>query len=222
MQRLRLRVNLALTNFDAPKPVIDALQYAEDVIAGDIVAGELVKSACRRFLADLKRQGTKSFPYIFDPESAARPCRFISCLPHIAGIWAKRGETISLEPWQSFIVCNLFGWITDRDILDQESGSLSVFAGSRRFRNAYIEVARKNAKSTLAAGIALYMLLADKEEGAEVYSAATTRKQAQIVWKTAKRMVEKCPDLRNRFQVNTGAHSIASATNGGISTIHAP
>ena len=80
--------------------------------------------------------------------------------------------------------------------------------GNRRFRTVYIEVPRKNAKSTLTSGVALYCLCED-EPGAEVYSAATKRDQAKIVWDDAKRMVNKTPGLKRRFGVETFAHSIA-------------
>jgi phage terminase large subunit-like protein len=133
--------------------VAKALQYAEDVLAGDIVAGVLTKQACQRFLDDLNRAG---FEFHFDTEAAEKPCRFIETLPHIKGEWAKRGELLVLEGWQCFIVCNLFGW------LDED--------GLRRFKTAYVDVARKNAKSTLASAIALYMLCEDGEAGAEPWS----------------------------------------------------
>ena len=81
----------------------------------------------------------------------------------------------TLAPWQAFVVGSLFGW---------QRGD-----GLRRFRTAYCAVPRKNGKSTLSAGIALYLLVADGEQGAEIYSAATTRDQARIVFDEAKRMV---------------------------------
>ena len=97
------------------------------------------------------------------------------------------GETFALAPWQAFVVGSLFGW--------QRADGL------RRFRTAYCAVPRKNGKSTLSAGIALYLLVADGEQGAEIYSAATTRDQARIVFDEAKRMVGSSPALRRRVQV---------------------
>ena len=70
--------------------------------------------------------------------------------------------------------------------------------GLRRFRTAYVEVARKNGKSVLLAGTALYALVADDEPGAQIYAAATTRDQARIVFGEAERMVEASPALRAR------------------------
>jgi phage terminase large subunit-like protein len=88
---------------------------------------------------------------------------------------------------RSFVVGSLFGWRRSD--------------GLRRFRTAYCAVPRKNGKSTLSAGIALYLLVADGEQGAEIYSAATTRDQARIVFDEAKRMVGSSPALRRRVEV---------------------
>ena len=96
-------------------------------------------------------------------------------------------QTFTLAPWQAFVVGSLFGW--------QRADGL------RRFRTAYCAVPRKNGKSTLSAGIALYLLVADGEQGAEIYSAATTRDQARIVFDEAKRMVGSSPALKRRVQV---------------------
>lgn len=150
-----------------------AVRYAQRVIAGEIVACKLTRLACERFLNDLDRS---DWQWRFDEALATRACTFIEHLPHIKGQWARQRLKITLEDWQVFIVCNLFGWV-DKD------------TGLRRFLTCYLEVARKNAKSTLAAGIALYMLAADGEPGAEVYSAATTGDQARIVFDVARQMV---------------------------------
>ena len=104
--------------------------------------------------------------------SAARD-RILRLSAPSKGEWA--GQTFDLAPWQAFVVGCLFGW--------QRSDGL------RRFRTAYCAVPRKNGKSTLSAGIGLYLLVADGEQGAEVYSAATSRDQARIVFDEAKRMV---------------------------------
>lgn len=162
-----------------------AERYALDVLEGKIVAGKWVKAACQRHIDDLVRSATDSnYPWRFDEEAAGRPCHFIELLPHIKGEWARpRAEngrlirpTIQLEEWQVFFIAVLFGWV-------------NRVTGLRRFRRAYLEVGRKNAKSTLAAGLALFMLCADKEAGAEVYSAATKKDQAKIVWEVARQMV---------------------------------
>ena len=171
-----------------------ANQYALDVESGKILACKYVKQACQRHLNDLRRV---DFEYGFSPELANRACKFIELLQHIKGKWAN--SRIILEPWQIFIVCSIFGWVHKEKLI-------------RRFKTAYICVPRKNAKSTLAAGIALYMAFVDGEEGAEVYSAATTREQAKIVWEVAKKMAEKAKGLKIRFGVETFAHTIFSKT----------
>lgn len=151
--------------------------YAERVVAGAEIAGKLEILACERFLKDLIRAETdEAWPYRYDEEQADRACAFIEQLPHIKGQWARQRLKIRLEDWQCFIVCNLFGWLRKEN-------------GLRRFLTGYLEVARKNAKSTLAAGIGLYMLAGDGEPGAEVYSAATTGDQARIVFDVARQMV---------------------------------
>lgn len=165
--------------------------YAKDVAEGRILACEFVRAACQRQLDDLDR--LPGLGYLFDESAANRVCAFVSCLPHIKGEWAKGNRKIELEPWQCFILCTVFGW--------------KRADGTRRFRTVYTEVARKNAKSTLSSGVGLYMLCADGEPGAEVYSAATTRDQAKIVWEDAKRMVDKTADLK-AFGVRTHAHAI--------------
>lgn len=178
---------------DAAPHVFIAIEYAEQVRDGEITAGRLCRRACLRFLSDLH----KDWEYQLDTYEAERACEFIESLPHIKGEWAKRGELLVLQPWQCFIVVNLFGWVNEH--------------GLRRFRTAYIEVARKNAKSTLAAAIGLYMLVEDGEEGAEVYSAATTRDQAKIVFNTARQMALRTPALPVEVRVHN-IHFIDSAS----------
>lgn len=121
-------------------------------------------------------------------------------LRHYKGEWA--GRPFDPEPWQTFCIASLFGWTDVR--------------GRRRFRRGYIEVPKKNGKSTLCAPIALYLLAGDGEEGAEVYAAATKRDQARIVWKTAQKMVEQSPDLRQEIlharATSTLAHLKSAST----------
>jgi phage terminase large subunit-like protein len=102
------------------------------------------------------------------------------------GEWA--GKPFALSDWQEWdIIRPLFGWKRKID-------------GTRRFRDAYIEIARGNGKSMLAGGIALYLMIADGEFGAQVYAAATKEEQAKIVWGAAKRMVELSPLLREEVK----------------------
>jgi phage terminase large subunit-like protein len=177
---------------DKPKNYVAiAKRYADGVVSGKIVACHWVKRACQRQLDDLARD----WQYKFDAKKANRICAFAEGLPHIKGEWAKRGEHLILEPWQIFIYTTVFGWI------DKSTGL-------RRFRIVYNEMARKNGKSAMSAPVGIYMLCADGEQGAEIYSAATTRDQARIVWEAAKIMVERERGLREAFGVDTSAHSI--------------
>lgn len=169
-----------------------ALRYAKDVVAGKIPAGRFVKAACKRQIEDLKRWKAKGAAYRFDTARANKVCRFIELLPHIKG--PKAGEPIVLEPWQVFILTTVFGWVKAD--------------GSRRFRRVYIEVPRGNGKSALSSGVGLYMLCGDGEGGAEVYSFATTRDQAKIVFGDAQNMAKRTPGLRTHFGVDVNAHNI--------------
>ena len=179
-----------------------ARRYAEAVVAGEILACRWVQRACQRQLDDLVRYSGKASPFRFNPklkdkegrtvQPADNLCAFIERLPHVKGPLA--GEPISLEPWQVFILSTVFGWMKPD--------------GKRRFRRSYIEVPRGNAKSTLSSALALYMLAADGEGGAEVYSLATTRDQARIVFGDAQTMARRSAGFRSRFAVNVGAHNM--------------
>jgi phage terminase large subunit-like protein len=179
------------------KPEIAATQYARAVLAGEIIACKWVKLACERHLGDLKRSLTAKFPYRFDKQKAEAVCNFAELMVHIKG--AKAGQPIVLELWQKFFLQSLFGWIHKK-------------TGKRRFRRGYLDVARKNAKSTLAAIIGLYMMVADAEGGAEIYSAATKRDQARIIFDVARHMVRKCQGYRETFGVQLNAHNISQAS----------
>jgi phage terminase large subunit-like protein len=157
--------------------------YACAVTERQVLANRLVRLACQRHLDDLASAGSRGLRY--DVQAAQHAIQFFGFLRHSKGEWA--GQTFALAPWQAFVVGSLFGW--------------QRFDGLRRFRTAYCAVPRKNGKSTLSAGIALYLLVADGEQGAEVYSAATTRDQARIVFDEAKRMVGSSPALKRRVQV---------------------
>lgn len=164
-----------------------AEQYAEDVRSGKIVACHWVKRAVERYYSDLDQALDKG--WVFSRKHAERAINFIEHLRHVKGKWA--GEYLKLEPWQCFIVWNIFGWLM--------AGTMT-----RRYTEAYVELARKNGKSTLAAGIALYLEFADKEMGAEVYSVATTRDQARICFRYAQDMV-RFSDLKSYALVTRDA-----------------
>lgn len=129
----------------------------------------------------------------FDDRAAERAVAFIEgYCRHSKGEWA--GRPFVLERWQSFVVRSLFGW--------------KRADGTRRFRLSYVQLARKNGKTTLAAAVGLYLFVADQEPGAEVYSVATKRDQAKICFDEAARMVRKSPELLEVCEVFGGrAHS---------------
>lgn len=139
--------------------------------------------ACEQHLRDLKTGWKRGLT--FDEAAADRIIEFFRFLHHFKGLW--KDVEFRLEPWQAFIVGCLFGW--------------KRADGTRRFRKAYVRVARKNGKTMLAAGVALYMLLADGEEGAEIYCGATKHDQAKIVWNMAALMVKKSPSLRKKIAI---------------------
>lgn len=162
-----------------PKRTVDPVSaYAWDVCMGRIVACRYVRMACERHFHDL-RFGPKR-GLTFSPAHALFVVQFFrQFLRHSKGEWA--GKPVELSAWQEFVVGSVYGWFR-RD-------------GTRRFRTAYCEVARKNGKSTVASGLGVFGLVGDGEPGAEVYAAATTRDQARIIFEEAKRMVRASPGL---------------------------
>jgi phage terminase large subunit-like protein len=171
-----------------------AIAYAEDAIADTKRRkyGKWIRLAARRFLRDLKRARSKSPPFVFSATRANHACRFVERLPHVEGVWSS--PTITLQPFQTFVLVQLFGF-RNQD-------------GGRRFTTLLFAVARKNAKSTLAAAVALYVYCFEPEPGPQLYSAATTGAQARIVWGVAKRMIERRSDLASAFDLEVFANSI--------------
>jgi phage terminase large subunit-like protein len=139
--------------------------------------------ACERHQRDLEEGGARGLR--FDERAAEKAIGFFRFLRHSKGEWA--GQPLTLEPWQQFLIGVIFGW--------------RRADGLRRFRTAYVEVPRKNGKSTVASGVGLYLFDADGEPGAEVYTAATKRDQARITHSEATRMVKASPFLRKRIRV---------------------
>lgn len=174
-----------------------AIKYAEDVLSGDIPACEHVKNACQRFFDDLDRE---YFDYYYSEFHANKFCSFVEKLPHTKGRWAQKSELLKLSPHQIFIWCNVFGWVDENE--------------KRRFKEAYVRLPRKDGKSLIASGIGLYMLVNDDEFGAEVYSGATTEKQAFEVFRPAKQIAERDADFREYFDVEVNAKSLAVVSNG--------
>ena len=125
--------------------------------------------------------------FYFDDKAANRAIGFIEqFITHTKG--ELTGKPLKLEEWQSKIVGDIFGWKNKKTNL-------------RKYRTVFIEVPRKNGKSTLCAAIGLYMLFADEERGSEVYSAAGDRQQAGIVFEIAKGMILQSPELSERGKV---------------------
>lgn len=160
-----------------------AEQYVDDILSGTVPACRWIKLACERHRRDLETGHERGLH--FDESAAKIVIAFFSVLRHWKGEWG--GKPIKLEPAQQFWLWSLFGW--------------RRADGSRRFRTAYLEVARKNAKTTTAAGVGLYLAFVDGEPGAEVYSAATKRDQARISHKDAAQMVKASPQLNQMIGV---------------------
>ena len=121
---------------------------------------------------------------MFDEAKAQRAVEFIRCLKHTKGRW--RGQAFDLLPWQETIIRDVFGTVKED--------------GFRQYNTAYVEIPKKNGKSELAAGVALYMTCGDNEWGAEVYGCASDRQQASIVFDVAVDMVDQCPALKKRIK----------------------
>lgn len=120
--------------------------------------------------------------YIFDAARASKPIEFIERFcAHSKGEWA--GKPVLLEPFQKAFISALYGFI------HQDTGL-------RKYKETLFMVARKNGKSTMLAGLALYMMIADNEPGAEVYSTATKKDQARIIFDETYNMVQQSPELR--------------------------
>lgn len=140
------------------------------VFSGVIPSGKKHVWACERFLRDLERIGTPEFPYIWDEQRADKIVKWFALLKHTKG--ALAGTPIILTPWQKFRECQIYGWIHRE-------------TGRRRFRKAFTEVARKNAKSQMEAGEALYELgitSSQNHEVNEIYTAGVKRDQSKIVF----------------------------------------
>lgn len=160
--------------------------YCDQVIAGDIPAAEYHLKACKR--AREMWNARHVLNCTFDEKAAQRVLDVPkhAQLKHLKGPTA--GEIFEFEPWQIFIVNQTYGWKRPD--------------GLRLFRTVYIEVPRKNGKSTFCSVLAVFHLLFDKEMSAEVYSAATSRDQARIVFDDARAMIERSSTLNPILKTN--------------------
>lgn len=176
-------------------------EYYNKISSGEIVACKKIKAVYKKLVDDLKKPKTVSFfnkiteenekhTYIFDEEKANRPIQYIEkYCKHSKGKWAKK--PVILELWQKAHIQALYGFV------DKETGL-------RKYRKFALFVGKKNGKSTEGSGLGLYHLTKDGEGGAEVYSVATKKDQAKIIWEEAKRMAAKSPVIckRTRRLVN--------------------
>lgn len=166
----------------------ELIQYSHDVLGGQVVACQKHKWACQRFLDDLAREDTDDFPYVFDEAKAIRFLNWMKLFPHTKGPLA--GTLKDPAPIEMFIFGNIYGWVHRE-------------TGYRRFRQAYWQVGRKNAKSQDLAIVGLYEMAGMKEASAEVYVAATKKDQTRFVWDEADAIYRRS-DLRDAFKTAYG------------------
>lgn len=173
-----------------------AFQYAEDILSGKILSCWQVKAACERFKRDLKNK-----KFYFDYDKAERACRLIQKFPHIKGPLANK--PMDFEPWQLFIYANVFGfhWI---------------HTGFRRFTKVFILCSRKNGKTALSSGLGLYMMGLDGEEGAEIYSLASKKDQARIVFDSAREQANRMGSFLKKTGIEVFRHHIEHGKSASI------
>ncbi|MGG3307331.1 terminase TerL endonuclease subunit [Paenibacillus lautus] len=164
----------------AHNPILD---YWNRVESGEEIVGNKVRRVYQKLVNDLHDQSSE---YEYDSRRANHAIEFIeNFCKHSKGKWG--GKPIDLELWQKAFLAATFGFVHKID-------------GTRKYREVFLVVARKNGKSTIASGIGLYAQVADNEPGSEVYAVATKKDQAKLVWLEAKRMVKKSPVLLKRIK----------------------
>lgn len=166
-----------------PPAISDAAtQYALEVVAGERIAGPHVRGQCARHLRDIESGHKRGL--VWNVEESEKAQGFYADVLKLNG-GDYEGKPFELLPWQKFVVGSLFGW--------------QGIDGYRRFRVAYVETAKGSGKSPLAAGIGMKGLVADSEPRAEIYSAATKKDQAMILFRDAVAMVDQSPELSKRL-----------------------
>jgi phage terminase large subunit-like protein len=167
--------------------------YIADVLSGAVPAGPWIIKACQRHRRDLETAKERGF--YFDPAAGQRVIEFIECFC----IPPERDECMVLTPWQHMFLYVTYGW--------------KRADGTRRFRRTYLEIAKKNGKTALAAALVPYHLIADGEKSSRVFIAATTGKQADTCFKQAAALVSRSPELRSVIhQAGNDPHIIALYT----------
>ncbi len=172
-----------------------ASKWARELLQGKHPACMYIKQAVKRHFDDLEASKREDYPYYFCPVTAERKLKLIQLLPHTKGEWGMKRLPLTLEPWQMFGLASMFGWLRKAD-------------NYRRFREGYWEVPRKNGKSAIAAGVGIAMFVADGEFGAEIYSGATTEKQAWEVFRPARLMVDRSPLLKSAKGIEVNASNL--------------
>lgn len=180
--------------------MVKGIQYANDVVSGKILACQWVKLACKRFLDDINSQD-----YYFDEKKYNTLTTFTGVMKHYSS--GAAGNPFILEPWEDFIICNIFCLYR-------------VDTRRRKYKTAHISVSRKNGKTTLAAALGLFALIADGEPAASVIMAANSREQAHIDFDAASAFARQLDPrkkslkvLRNEivFQKNNASLRVISA-----------
>lgn len=154
------------------------LEYWKEIESGRILVSKKVKQIYKKLVDEIENPVD---PWVFDVKRATKPIRFIEKFcKHSKGEWS--GRPVKLELFQKAFISALFGFV-HKD------------TGLRRFTEAFFMVARKNGKSTMLAGIALYLLVSDQEPGAELYTVATKKDQAKLIFDEVQNMIKQSPEL---------------------------
>ena len=180
--------------------VVEINAYCTAVLNSTIKTGRWERAAVQRYLDDLKRAREDGCPIYFDQSKAERALKLFPLLEHTTGKF--NGQPFELEPWQKFIIWNLYGWYRTDD-------------RTRRFRKFYVEIGRKNGKTALAAAICHLEFSFVGESRPEVYCVATKRAQSKLVWEEAYRMRGRSNFLRNRITATPSEYTMKEP-GGGI------
>ena len=182
-------------------PQDEATQYAQAVHSGALMAGPHVRNACARHLRDLEHGHARGL--VWRTDMVERVLKFFRKILKLNG-GDFEGKPFNPLPWQCFILGSVFGWYRIDDpgayLTTTCPGDVAGEVLYRRFRVAYQETGKGSGKSPLAAGIGLYMQIADGEERAEVYAAATKKDQAMVLFRDAVAMVDLSDQLKTRIK----------------------
>lgn len=167
-------------------------KYAHDVITGAIPSCKLIKQASMRHFNDLQRP-----ELYFDEEAAKSVVAWFRFIPITDG--NDVGKSTVLLPWQIWVIVSLVSWKWNENTFDEDGNPIRV-KGERRYNQAFILISRKAGKTTIAAGLMLYLMYKSSYQP-RAFSLATKRDQAKILWKTATIMIKLSPRLRQFFKV---------------------